>query len=163
MRVLTASQVILNVESFEPIDWNDQAFKRLVLDEKIKEMIYALVEVQKTAEKMDDIISGKGNGLIILLHGSPGTGKTLTAERFVPRKPKPNISRFQGYGSLSKDLLTIFSVAEIAKKPLYRVTCGDIGIEPTQVEKYIKTVLYLGKIWDCGELKSTCERHDQEC
>lgn len=46
-------------------------------------MIYALVNVQKSAGKMDDIIAGKGNGLIILLHGSPGTGKTLTAERFV--------------------------------------------------------------------------------
>lgn len=39
--------------------------------------------MQKSAGKMDDIIAGKGNGLIILLHGSPGTGKTLTAERFV--------------------------------------------------------------------------------
>lgn len=47
-------------------------------------MIYALINVQKSAGKMDDIIAGKGNGLIILLHGSPGTGKTLTAERFVP-------------------------------------------------------------------------------
>lgn len=31
---------------------------------------------------MDDIIKGKGTGLILLLHGSPGTGKTLTAERY---------------------------------------------------------------------------------
>lgn len=42
------------------------------------------------------------------------------------------------------------SVAEIAKKPLYRVTCGDIGTEAADVEKYLETVLYLGKIWDCG-------------
>lgn len=27
----------------------------------------------------DDIIAGKGSGLIMLLHGGPGTGKTLTA------------------------------------------------------------------------------------
>lgn len=27
----------------------------------------------------DDFIAGKGNGLIMLLHGGPGTGKTLTA------------------------------------------------------------------------------------
>ena len=31
------------------------------------------------AGKREDIISGKGNGLIMLLHGGPGTGKTLTA------------------------------------------------------------------------------------
>jgi DNA polymerase III delta prime subunit len=27
----------------------------------------------------NDIVAGKGNGLIMLFHGSPGTGKTLTA------------------------------------------------------------------------------------
>jgi hypothetical protein len=40
------------------------------------------------------------------------------------------------------------SVVEIAEKPLYRVTCGDIGTEPRDVEKYLHAVLYLGKIWD---------------
>ena len=44
------------------------------------------------------------------------------------------------------------SVAEIAEKPLYRVTCGDIGTSADAVEKYLETVLYLGKIWDCGKL-----------
>ncbi|KAI0484853.1 hypothetical protein GGR56DRAFT_662775 [Xylariaceae sp. FL0804] len=113
--------VLLYVNKFRPVDWNKKAFDRLVLDPKTKEMIHALVDVQTTAKKMDDIIAGKGNGLIVLLHGSPGTGKTLTAE----------------------------SVAEIAEKPLYRVTCGDIGTEASAVEKYLETVLYLGKTWDC--------------
>ncbi|KAL9942058.1 hypothetical protein ACHAQF_001504 [Verticillium nonalfalfae] len=118
--------VNLNVENFFPVNWNKKAFERLVLDPKTKEMIYALVDVQSSAEKMDDIIKGKGNGLIVLLHGSPGTGKTLTAE----------------------------SVAEIAEKPLYRVTCGDIGTDAKEVEDYLQTVLHLGKIWDCGEFRS---------
>lgn len=30
----------------------------------------------------DDLMAGKGNGLIMLLHGGPGTGKTLTAGMF---------------------------------------------------------------------------------
>ncbi|KAK2779387.1 AAA family ATPase [Colletotrichum kahawae] len=113
--------VDLDVDKFHPVIWNEDAFDRLVLDQKTKEMIYALVDVQTATKKMDDIITGKGNGLIVLLHGSPGTGKTLTAE----------------------------SVAEIAKKPLYRVTCGDIGTQAQDVEKYLATVLYLGKLWDC--------------
>ncbi|KAE9581425.1 hypothetical protein CGMCC3_g2513 [Colletotrichum fructicola] len=113
--------VDLEVDKFHPVAWNKDAFKRLVLDEKTKEMIYALVDIQTATKRMDDIITGKGNGLIVLLHGSPGTGKTLTAE----------------------------SVAEIAEKPLYRVTCGDIGTEAQDVEKYLATVLYLGKLWDC--------------
>jgi hypothetical protein len=43
-----------------------------------------------------------------------------------------------------------FSVAELAEKPLYRVTCGDIGTNPQEVEEYLKTILLLGKTWECG-------------
>lgn len=46
------------------------------------------------------------------------------------------------------------SVAEIAEKPLYRVTCGDIGTDAKEVEDYLQTVSHLGKIWDCGEFRS---------
>lgn len=42
-------------------------------------------------------------------------------------------------------------MAEHAKKPLYRVTCGDIGTHPEAVEKYLGKVLHRAKIWDCGK------------
>ncbi|CAI6238217.1 unnamed protein product [Periconia digitata] len=113
--------VNLNIMQTEDVTWNQKAFGRLVLDEPSKDLIRALVSVHLGNKITGDIIAGKGNGLIILLHGSPGVGKTLTAE----------------------------SVAELAEKPLYRVTCGDIGNKPDEVEKYLRTVLYLGKIWDC--------------
>jgi len=77
-----------------------------------------------------DVIEGKGNGLIILLHGGPGTGKTLTAE----------------------------SVAELAEKPLYRVTCGDIGTDAEAVEKYLESVLHIGTIWKAGTLYHVPQR-----
>ena len=51
-------------------------------------------------------------------------------------------------------LISVCSVAELAEKPLYRVTCGDIGTTPEKVERYLETVLYLGKIWDCGRIFS---------
>ncbi|TGJ87253.1 hypothetical protein E0Z10_g1564 [Xylaria hypoxylon] len=76
---------------------------------------------QIEAENSTDLITGKGNGLIMLLHGGPGTGKTLTAE----------------------------SVAETAERPLYPVTCGDIGTEPEEVENYLESVLHVGKTWGC--------------
>jgi hypothetical protein len=43
------------------------------------------------------------------------------------------------------------SVAEYAQKPLFRVTCGDIVTKPEDVERYLKSVLRIGKVWDCGE------------
>jgi SpoVK/Ycf46/Vps4 family AAA+-type ATPase len=117
------------VDQIRDVTWNDQAFSSLVADEDMKELIRALVTSQLAAEKGTDLIDNKGNGLIMLLHGSPGTGKTFTAE----------------------------SVAEIAKKPLYPVTCGDIGTKPEVVEKYLESVFHLGKIWDCVVLLDEAE------
>lgn len=100
-----------------------------MINPKAKELIQALVSHQIESEKGADLIHRKGNGLIILLHGGPGTGKTFTAE----------------------------SVAEIAQKPLFCVTCGDIGTKPEQVEKYLESVLYLGKTWGCVVLIDEAE------
>lgn len=113
--------VNLQVDNILALEWNKDAFESLAIDKESKELIDALVNNKIAAEKATDMVRGKGNGLIILLHGGPGTGKTLTAE----------------------------SVAEIAERPLYRVTCGDIGTDPREVEKYLQQVFHLGKIWDC--------------
>ncbi|KAF5233900.1 hypothetical protein FANTH_12407 [Fusarium anthophilum] len=121
--------VDLEVDRIRDISWNKEAFKSLVADEAMKELVLALVTNQLDAEKNTDLIESKGSGLIMLLHGSPGTGKTFTAE----------------------------SVAEIAKKPLYPVTCGDIGTEPADVEKYLESVFHLGKVWDCVVLLDEAE------
>lgn len=93
--------------------------KSLVLANKTKDLPEALIRSQLDSEKSTDLIYGKGNGLILLVYGGPSTGKTLTAK----------------------------SVAEIAEKPLYHVTRGDIGTEPDEVEPYLESVLHLGKIW----------------
>ncbi|KAK6221431.1 hypothetical protein LQW54_001533 [Pestalotiopsis sp. IQ-011] len=117
------------VDLVRTVEWNDRAFERLVADEETKEMIQALVTNQLATEKGTDLIDNKGNGLILLLYGPPGTGKTYTAE----------------------------SVAEIARKPLYPVTCGDIGTKPEAVEKYLGSVFHLGKTWDCVVLLDEAE------
>jgi 2-phosphoglycerate kinase len=77
-------EVRLQVGNFHPIAWNTQAFDSLALEEDKKRMIQALVSAQKTDVQNDmDIVKGKGKGLIILLHGPPGVGKTVTAEWYV--------------------------------------------------------------------------------
>jgi SpoVK/Ycf46/Vps4 family AAA+-type ATPase len=123
------SSADIKVHLIEEVAWNKNAFKNLVADDETKELIEALVTNQLAAEKGTDLIANKGNGLIMLLHGSPGTGKTFTAKSF----------------------------AEMAEKPLYTVTCGDIGNKPETVEKYLESVFHLAKIWGCAVLLDEAE------
>ncbi|KAJ9144715.1 Fidgetin-like protein 1 [Pleurostoma richardsiae] len=68
-----------------------------------------------------DLIQGKGRGLVILLHGAPGVGKTATAE----------------------------AVALENKKPLFPITCGDLGVKPDSVESTLKEIFRYAHLWDC--------------
>ncbi|KAG4255471.1 ATPase [Fusarium proliferatum] len=113
--------VKLEVDLLQEVTWNEEAFDLLVMERQTKELVEAVVTNHLDEDRDTDVIHGKGNGLFILLHGGPGTGKTLTAE----------------------------SVAEIAKKPLYRVTCGDVGTKAEEVERYLEVVSLLGKTWGC--------------
>ena len=69
------------------------------------------------------------------------------------------IHEFKEYETLHDSDQQSFSVAEIAEKPLYRVTCGDIGTNAADVEKYLQSVMYLGKIWDCGMYNASLPSH----
>lgn len=59
----------IEVDHIRLVDWNKKAFENLVVDEATKHLVKALVSNQIKAEKSTDLIKGKGNGLIILLHG----------------------------------------------------------------------------------------------
>ncbi|KAG1840607.1 P-loop containing nucleoside triphosphate hydrolase protein [Suillus subalutaceus] len=64
------------------VSWSLEPFDRLVLDNRHKELIHALVKqhASRTSSTFDDFVRGKGKGLVGLLAGPPGCGKTLTAE-----------------------------------------------------------------------------------
>jgi SpoVK/Ycf46/Vps4 family AAA+-type ATPase len=68
-----------------------------------------------------DLVRGKGHGLIILLHGPPGSGKTSTAE----------------------------TIAAYTKRPLYSITCGDIGSTAQEIEKNLQKHFELANQWGC--------------
>lgn len=111
----------LPVSGLRDILWGDEAFRALTIDAKLKTLIRALV-TQHSAEKdneYDDVVIGKGRGLIGLLNGKPGVGKTLTAE----------------------------AVAEVTKCPLYIVSAGELGIQPAEVDKQLTLVLDLANRW----------------
>lgn len=109
------------VNAVEEIEFSSGAFDRLVLPAHQKELILGFTESQKAySDCFDDIIEGKGKGIILLLCGPPGVGKTLTAE----------------------------SVAEEMRVPLYVMSAGDLGIEPRNVENTLKEIMEMCTKWN---------------
>ncbi|KAL6713217.1 hypothetical protein ACLMJK_009338 [Lecanora helva] len=110
-----------SIGSVKDIKYNDDAFESLVLPADHKELILALTESQVVNKgSFDDIIQGKGKGMIMLLSGPPGVGKTLTAE----------------------------SVAETMKAPLYMMSAGDLGLDSSEVESSLSNVLEMATKWN---------------
>ncbi|WYZ35140.1 hypothetical protein EsH8_I_001416 [Colletotrichum jinshuiense] len=110
------------VEDIEPIVWNDKAYDHLVYDEQQKDLVLSFVENHGLSNKnaVEDVIVGKGQGLIILLSGPPGTGKTLTAE----------------------------AVADRTHRPLFYLQAEDLGINPSTLGEKIKRVFEMATEWN---------------
>jgi len=71
---------LFKVDLVQDVDFDDGAFDQLMIDERIKRQISSLVKVHENeALQFDDFITGKGKGIIFLLHGDPGVDKTLAA------------------------------------------------------------------------------------
>jgi SpoVK/Ycf46/Vps4 family AAA+-type ATPase len=106
-------------------------FSNLKINPAHQRMVQTLVKAHFERHKMhkenqvpmmdQDAVYGKGSGLFILLHGAPGVGKTATAE----------------------------AVAQKYQKPLFSITCGNLGITPSEVEKELKEIFRLAHEWDC--------------
>ncbi|KAH7160976.1 P-loop containing nucleoside triphosphate hydrolase protein [Dactylonectria macrodidyma] len=112
-----------HVDNLDEIQFDDNVFtSSLMLRPQIKKMILSLVKVHENEHVgFDDIISGKGKGMIFLLHGEPGVGKTLTAE----------------------------SVADHCKKPLLRIDASVLGTSAASVESSLAASFQLAERWKC--------------
>ncbi|KAI0016754.1 ATPase [Xylariomycetidae sp. FL0641] len=117
------------VEHVGEITWNSDAFDALVLPEDQKELILAFSESQLGGVGFDDVISGKGKGVICLLSGPPGVGKTLTAE----------------------------AVAETLQVPLHTLSSGDLGTDSWELEQALSRILELVARWEAILLLDECD------
>ena len=127
----------LNINMVQDID-PDQlqttaaGYDDLILPPGHKKLLQAIVKNQvrsptqisgKREEDPDefqmDVVKGKGKGLIILLHGAPGVGKTSTAE----------------------------CVAAQLKRPLLPITCGDISTNVRKAEETLQEYCMLAYRW----------------
>lgn len=142
----------LSIRLVRDLPSKQDGFDQLVLPPGHKDLVRALVKTHsrgsqpasgpaKEKEHQVDLVKGKGKGLIIrkdtsdllgrclttvandrvVLHGVPGVGKTSTAE----------------------------CIADYTKRPLFPITCGDIGETAAAVEANLGKSFQLAHKWGC--------------
>jgi hypothetical protein len=125
------------VGKISDIKWNDAAYERLVIPPPRKRLLRALIEEHRHMKtEADDMIQGKGQGLVFLLNGPPGTGKTLTAE----------------------------AIAGKLHLPLYIVDASQLGEDVEELEDKLRQILTLAGTWEVvlllDEADAFLERRD---
>ncbi|KAJ5447560.1 ATPase AAA-type core [Penicillium cf. griseofulvum] len=68
------------IDSIRDVKWKENAWDSLIIGDHEKLVLQSLVTSHSYPEDARDQSLQKGKGLVVLLHGSPGSGKTLTAE-----------------------------------------------------------------------------------
>ena len=123
----------MRIQNLRRVSWEEKPMDSLQLTAGHCEILQALIQshldskaIRNTIredeqEEENDFVRGKGLGLIVLLHGAPGTGKTSTAE----------------------------CIAMANHKPLFPITCGDLGLTPKAVEAELEQKFHLAQLWDC--------------
>ncbi|KAI0147929.1 P-loop containing nucleoside triphosphate hydrolase protein [Hypoxylon sp. NC0597] len=113
------------VDYISDVKWNPSAWDSLVLPDKEKHLLRALISSHAYSKKPRDSMQQKGKGLVVLLHGTPGSGKTLTAETAAEGTRKALVST---------------SVGELSKG-------GNFISGSASFEKELKKVLQYATIW----------------
>lgn len=118
---------LLGTDGLRSFTAQDYGWTELKLPKGHKDMVEAQAlshfrdKERKVLARQHDLIPGKGQGLVMLLHGFPGVGKTSTAE----------------------------CIAAKLGNPLYPITCGDLGTTVETVEKRLEEIFSKAQKWDC--------------
>lgn len=117
---ITKTWGITHIKNLKELKYQEDAFNFLVLEEEKKILMNALIKNKIKADQYKDFIETKGNGLVFLLYGMPGTGKTFCAE----------------------------AICESLNKPLYNINVGDLGTSAIHMEEILNDILDYSKRWD---------------
>ncbi|KAH7134106.1 hypothetical protein EDB81DRAFT_803177 [Dactylonectria macrodidyma] len=119
----------LHVRNFKEPSFDQSMINNLVMNESRKNLLKALSKSfarrNKNGETVPggmwsaDFVKGKGSGLIFLLHGKPGVGKTCTAE----------------------------CIAAFTRRPLMILTPSDIGTTVADVEANLNRNFKTARSW----------------
>ncbi|KAF2403101.1 P-loop containing nucleoside triphosphate hydrolase protein [Trichodelitschia bisporula] len=107
------------VDNFSPVTWRPDPMEQLILPLAQRRLIKSLVTSHRFPDQARDEASLKGKGLIFLLHGAPGAGKTLTAEL----------------------------AAEQTRRPLLKISSGELGSWGVQISHELKKLLTYASTW----------------
>lgn len=113
----THVNIWVHVNNVEIYVYDKNLDQKLVLPADHKKLIGILMN--SSAIHMEDIIKGKSGGIIVAATGSPGTGKTLTAEVY----------------------------SEVVEKPLYIVQSSQLGMDIDDLEKKLVETLARAQRW----------------
>lgn len=93
--------------------------EELQLPAQDKRLLKSMIQNHGSRSTLKDLVDNKGQGLVILLHGPPGVGKTLTAE----------------------------TIAQASGKPLVSVSTAEVGIGPEKAESNLQAIFQDASRW----------------
>lgn len=127
---------LFDVDEVEPIKFNENAWKHIVLDESSKNVIEGVVGAFDFSKEA--VADEEQTGLIILLHGPSGTGKTATVE----------------------------AIADHFRRPLYSLSVCSLPLDTTLLVDTLTSRLDAARSWnaivliEAGDILMQTQRHE---
>jgi len=115
----TKEYVFVDVRDIRQHNFHPEGVSKLILPTELKEIVSS-VFTTKDRDVFGDVFIGRHGGMVVLANGSPGIGKTLSAEVF----------------------------AEATKRPLYVLEMGELGTNLETVELALQRIFARAARWN---------------